>query len=103
MGFKNEKQAEKVIICIILTIYINSLIHIKLIISIISQIQVELGIADHVWQVKRAAIVWTIDALGDRFKPELLAGWLVYIRKTYSNGPVAPAATVGEETLVLDD
>jgi hypothetical protein len=74
-----------------------------LIISIMSQVRVNLGIADHVWQEKRAAIAETINALGDRFKPELRNGWLVYIRETYSDGPVAPAATVGEETLVLDE
>ncbi len=52
-------------------------------------------------------IAGTINALGDRFtgKPELrtVTGWPTYIRETYSDGPVAPAATVGEETLVLDD
>ena len=103
LGFKNEAQAEKVIICIILIIYVISLIRIILIISIISQVQVKLGIADHVWQEKRAAIAGTIDALGDRFKPELRTGWLAYIRETYPDGPVAPDATVGEETLVLGD
>ncbi len=51
----------------------------------------------------RAAIAATVDALGDRFKPELRTGWLAYTREFYSNGPVAPAATMGEETLVLDD
>ncbi len=49
-----------------------------------SQVRVELGIADHVWQEKRAAIAETIDALGDRFKPELRTAWLAYIRETYS-------------------
>ncbi len=60
-----------------------------------SQVSVKLGIADHVyvWQEKRAAIAATVDALGDRFKPELRTGWLAYIREFYSNGPVAPAAT----------
>ncbi len=72
-----------------------------LIISIMSQVRVELGIADHVWQEICAAIAVTVDALGDRFKAELRAGWLEYIRETYPDGPVAPAATVGEETLVL--
>ncbi len=96
MGFKNETQAEKVIIRIILIIYFISLISIILSISITSQVRVELGIADHVWQEKHAAIAWTTDALGDRFKPELRTGWLAYIREIYSDGPVAPAATVGE-------
>jgi len=105
LGFKTAEKAEKVIVIIriILIIYVISFIRIILIISIMSQVRVELGIADHVWQDKRAAIAGTIDALGDRFKPELRTGWLAYIRETYSDGPVAPAATVGEETLVLDD
>ncbi len=72
-----------------------------------SQVRVELGIADHVWQEKRAAIAATVDAFGDRFKAEFFwkknAGWLAYVRETYPDGPVAPAATVGEETLVLGD
>ncbi len=67
------------------------------------QVRVELGIAGHVWQEKLAAIAETVDALGDRFKPELRTGWLAYIRETHPDGPVAPDATVGEETLVLDD
>ena len=72
---------------------------------IISQVRVELGIAELVWQEKLAAIAGTIDELGDRFKPDLRTGRFAYIRETYSysDGPVAPAATVGEETLVLDD
>ncbi len=50
---------------------------------------------------KRAAIAATVDALGDGFKAELRAGWLACIRETYPDGPFAPAATVGEETLLL--
>jgi hypothetical protein len=105
LGFKNAEKAEKVIaiIRIILIIDVIFLIRIILIILIMSQVRVDLGISDHVWQEKRAAIAETIDALGDRFKPEVGTGWLAYIRKTYSDGPVAPAATVGEQTLVLDD
>ncbi len=53
------------------------------------------------------AIAETFDALGCSFKPKKRTGWLAYIRETYSDGrhhgPVAPAAPVGEETLVLDD
>ncbi len=45
----------------------------------------------------------TVDALGDGFKPKLRAWWIAYIRETYPDGPAAPAATVGEETLVLGD
>jgi hypothetical protein len=68
-----------------------------------SQVHVELGIADHVWQEKRAAIAATVVALGNKFKAELCAGWLAYIRETFPDGPVAPAATAGKETLVLGD
>ena len=38
------------------------------------QVRIDLGIADHVWQEKRAAIAATIDLLGDKFKPKLRAG-----------------------------
>jgi hypothetical protein len=105
LGFKTAERAETVIVIIriIPIIYIILLILVILIISIMSQVHIKLRITDHVWQEKRAAIAVTVDALGDRFKPELATGWLAYIRETYSDGPVAPAATVGEETLVLDD
>jgi hypothetical protein len=105
LGFKNETQAEKVIVIIhsILIIHIMRIICIILIISVMSQVRVEFGTADHIWQKKRAAIAATVDALDDRFKAELRAGWLAYIRKTYPYGQVAPAATVGEETLLLGD
>ncbi len=61
LGFKNETQAEKVIVIIriILITYIIRIICIILIISIMSQVRVEFGIADHVWQEKRAAIAGT--------------------------------------------
>ena len=41
----------------------------------------ELGIADHIWQDKLAAIAQTVDVLGDVFKPAMRAGWMAYIRK----------------------
>ncbi len=53
-----------------------------------SQVRVELGIADHCWKETREGIAATIDALGDRFKAELPAGWLAYIRETYRMGPL---------------
>ncbi len=68
------------------------------------QIRIDLGIADHVWQEQRAAIASIVDALGDKFKPELRDGWLAYIRKTYPDGAAAAvAAPVGEDALVLPD
>ena len=51
--------------------------------------------ADHVWQEKRAAIAASIDGLGDKFKHELRATWLAYIRETYPDGPVAEADIMG--------
>ncbi len=48
----------------------------------------------------------TDHVLGDKIKPELPAGWLVYIHKTYPNGhftALTAAVTVGEDTLVLGD
>ncbi len=68
-----------------------------------SQVCSELGIADHVLQKKSAAIAATVGWLGNKLKPELPAGWIAYISETYPNGPFAAAATVGEDTLVLDD
>jgi hypothetical protein len=66
LGFKNERQAEKVIILIILIIYVFFLKHIILIISIMSQVRVEIGIADHVWQEKRELPL-----------PRLLMQWVI--------------------------
>ncbi len=67
-----------------------------LIISSILQVRIELGIPDHVWQEKRSVIAATIDGLGTKFKPELCAAWLAYIRETYPDGPVAEADSMGE-------
>ena len=77
--------------------------HIVLIISIISQVRVDFGITNHVWQEKRAAIAATINGLGDTFKPELRAAWLAYIRETYPDGPVAEADIMGDGTLEIDE
>ena len=77
--------------------------HFVLIISIISQVHVDFGIADHVWQEKRAAIAASIDGLGDKFKPELRAAWLAYIRETYPDGPVVEPDIMGDGTLEIDD
>ena len=74
-----------------------------LIISIISQVRADLGLADNIWQEQRAVIASTIDALGDRFKPELRAGWLAYIRQNYPDGPVEAPAIIGHGTLEIDE
>ncbi len=74
------------------------IIRIILILSIILQVRVELGIADHVWQEKCAAIAASIDGLSDKFKPELHAAWLACIRETYPDGPVAEPEIMGDGT-----
>ena len=43
------------------------------------------------------------DELGDRFKPELRAGWLAYIRQNYPDGPVDAQAIIGDGTLEIDE
>ena len=108
LGFKNETHADKVtmlirIIRIISAIRIKRFMSIILIISIISQVRVDLGIPDHVWQEQRAVIASSIDGLGDRFKPELRAGWLAYIRLNYPDGPVEAPAIIGDGTLEIDE
>jgi hypothetical protein len=69
---------------------------------VISQLFIDLGITDHVWQEKWDAIAKTVDALGDEFQPAMRAGWLAYIRKTYPDGAAAAVDAIGEGTLVLD-
>ena len=74
-----------------------------LIISIILQVRMDLGIANHDWQDKHAAIALTVDALGDQFKPATHAGWMKYIRQTYPDGAVAVVVVaIGEGSLVLE-
>ena len=62
----------------------------------------ELGIADHIWQDKRAAIAQTVDELGDNFKPAVRAGWMAYIRKAYPGGSASGRIALGQGQLVID-
>ena len=61
------------------------------------QVHQDLGLADHVWQDKRAAIAKTVDDLGNQFRPAMRAGWLSYIRQAYlDDGPCCrPARGAG--------
>jgi hypothetical protein len=83
---------------IILIMYI---IYIILIIAF--QVRISLGLADHVWQDKRAAIAQTVDALGDQFRLAMRAGWLAYIKNAYPDGVAIVTQSVGQGTLVVDD
>jgi hypothetical protein len=47
------------------------------------QVQVDLGLPDHIWVDKRAAISQKVDDLGDQFRPAMQTGWLSYIAKTW--------------------
>ncbi len=72
------------IIRIMRIILIMYIIHIILIIAF--QVRISLGLADHVWQDKCAAIAQTVDALGDQFRLAMRAGWLAYIKNAYPDG-----------------
>ena len=52
---------------------------------------------------RRAAIAASMDGLGDKFKPELRAAWLAYIRETYPDGPVAAVDIMGDGMLEIDE
>ena len=81
---------------IILIITVTSLI-------VSFQVRVQLGLPNHAWQDKRAAIAKTVDDLGDQFRPAMRTRWLAYIKKAY--GEVDPAAASCEDqgTLVVED
>ncbi len=69
------------------------------------QVRVDLDLADHVWQEKRAAIAASVDSLGDQFRPVMRAGWLAYIRNTYPEGSDHQTAGLAmrEGALVVGD
>ena len=67
------------------------------------QVRIDLGIADHVWQDKRAEIAQTVEALGDQFRPAMRAGWLKYIQTAYAVRPASAASSTGQGTLIVGD
>ena len=70
--------------------------------SLFLKVRVGVGLADHVWQVKRAAIAQTVDDLDDQFRPSMRAGWLSYIQQTYPDGVAAAAGpALGQDTLIV--
>ena len=66
------------------------------------QVHMELGIADHIWQDKPAALAQTVDVLGDEFKPAMRAGWMAYISKAYPDGSASGRNAVGQGQLAID-
>jgi len=62
-----------------------------------------LGIADHIWKEKRAAIAKKVDDMGDQFRPAMRAGWLAYIMKTYLKETITAGSVLGQGELVVPD
>ena len=80
---------------------IKSIVFIVLFISIILQVRFDLGIADHVWQNKRAAVAPTVDvSLGDAL---MRAGWMAYLRRACPDGAVDEGHAIRHDPLVLDE
>ena len=92
-----------VIIRIILSIVFIEIIAIIGLISNCSQIRADLGLPDHVWVDKRAAIAKRVDDLGDQFRPAMRRGWLAYIQKTYAVDADDYDAAMGQGELVVPD
>ncbi len=68
------------------------------------QIRQELGLADHMWQDKRAMIAQSVDKLSDQFRPSMRTGWLSYFSRAYPEHVADGAGpAVGEDVLVLPD
>ncbi len=68
------------------------------------KVRLELGIADHVWQDKRADIARSVEALADKFRPAMRAGWLKYIQTAYDAGHTSTAtASLGQGPLIVAD
>ena len=80
------------------------IMHIILIISLF-QVRIDLGLADHVWQNKRAAIAQEVDGLGPHFRQAMCNGWLKYIKATYAAQPEAAATgpSIGQGKEVVED
>ena len=67
------------------------------------QVRTDLGLPDHVWVKKRAAIAKQVDDLGDQFRPAMRKGWLDYIQKTYVADADDYVAAIGQGDLVVPD
>uniref|UniRef100_A0A7S0QPZ8 Uncharacterized protein n=1 Tax=Cryptomonas curvata TaxID=233186 RepID=A0A7S0QPZ8_9CRYP len=67
------------------------------------QVRADLGLPDHVWVEKRAAIAKRVDDLGDQFRPAMRKGWLDYIQQTYVADADDYDAAMGQGDLVVPD
>ena len=92
-----------VIIVLILSIVFIVIIAIIVLIATCLQIRADLGLPDHVWVDKRAAIAKRVDDLGDQFRPAMRRGWLAYIKKTYAADVDDYDVAMGQGELVVPD
>ena len=64
--------------------------------EVFKKVRADLGLPDHIWVDKRAAIAKKVDVLGDQFRPAMRKGWLAYIKKTYSADAFQHAPALGQ-------
>ncbi len=62
-----------------------------------------MGLPDHIWVAKRAAIAKRVDDLGDEFRPAMRKGWLAYIKKTNVADADLYDVAIGQGELVVPD
>ena len=69
------------------------------------QVRREQGIAENVWEDKRAAIASEIDDLGDGYRNILRAGWVNYLENKTAHGSKTAQCvpTVTSKIVVEDD
>ena len=69
------------------------------------QVRREQGIAENVWEDKRAAIASEIDDLGDGYRNILRAGWAKYLANLSTHGSKTAQCvpTVTSKMVVHDD
>ena len=64
-----------------------------------------MGLADHVWQNKRAAIAQEVEGLGPQFRQAMHDGWLKYIKATCAaqSEEAAMGPSIGQGRVVVED
>ncbi len=80
------------------------IIHVVLIIFWFQvRVDSDLGLADHVWQNKRAAIAQEVE--GPQFRQAMHDSWLKYIKATYAaqSEKTATGPSIGQGKVVEED
>ncbi len=103
-GFRTESQGEQVVLWLLRLLCFLRLLLLLRLLKLFWKVRVDLGLPDHIWVDKRAAIAKKVDDLGDQFRPAMRTGWLAYIKKTYSADAVQHSPALGQgEWVVRDD